>query len=981
MKTRFKTLKNLSFQPFNLRNNKVLSRVIFIYLFLFFLPGRTSSDANITQDQKLIAESKPITFVGPRAGEGYFSADGKKMIFQSEREPGNPFYQIYLMDLSTGETEKISPGLGATTCSWIHPSGEKIMFSSTHEDPQAKKKASAEYAERKSGPKKYSWSFDDTYQIYEFDLKYKKYKKLTSSHGYNAEGNYSPDGKKIVFASNRVGYGAGVSDEDKAHFAKDPTWFMSIYIMDADGKNVRQLTDVRGYNGGPFFSPDGRRITFRRFSPDGQRAEVWTMNIDGTDQKQITKMGVMSWAPFYHPSGDYIIYASNKLGFSNFELYIVDTEGRHEPVRATYLDDFDGLPVFSPDGQHMAWTHRNEKGESQIWMGRWNDQKARELLGLPALQSQHLSESIDKKDLKYWIQFLSNEKMSGRATGSPEEQIYTKKISDFFETIHLSPVGPAKKFTDSFEFTSGVHLGSSDDLQIKMHSKNSKWAFNAKVGSDYIPASFSKNGETYFSEVVFAGYGLIAPASETQPVYDSYKDLDVKNKWVFVFRDIPENIANEKRIHLNMYSKLQHKALVARQAGAAGLIIASGPNAMMKQKTDQIKFDGRLDGALTDSGLPVLFISDDIAEKLIQSTGRSLKQWQNILDQGEIQNTPIQGLTIMSKVNLQTEKSHGENVIGEIRVSGAKETILIGAHGDHLGRGLLGSSLARGNEVGQIHFGADDNASGVAALLEVAHYLSEGYRNKTINLKRNIIFAVWSGEELGLLGSSSFIQKNKSHLVATLNMDMIGRFRDRLHIQGVGSAKEWYSIFEKLATKSDIPLSLMSDPYLPTDSMAFYMKSIPSISFFTGAHQEYHTPKDREELINYEGLEKITQFIEKTLVAVAGASRQPLTYQKIESSKKNLPGRSFRVFLGTIPDYVQEGIKGVKITGTSKDSPAEKAGLIGGDVIVEVATFKLENIYDYVYSLQSLKPGQPINIKILRGGKEKVLSITPGVKE
>lgn len=963
---------------------------LFFGLFAFWkvvLPsiGVAASPAASTAatDPRLMTEMKQLTFTGVRAGEGYFSADGRKIIFQSERDEKNPFYQIYLMDLISGETQRVSPGKGATTCAWIHPNGKKVMFSSTHLDPQLEQKAKAEWEERKAPKKKYSWSFDDTFQIFEYDLGTKKYQQLTHEKGYNAEGNYSPDGKKIVFASNRAAFKPGLSEEDQKHVAMDPTWMMSIYVMDADGRNVKQLTDVRGYNGGPFFSPDGRKITWRRFTPDGSQAEVWVMNADGTEQKQITRMQSMSWAPFFHPSGDYLIFTTNKLGFNNFELYMVDVKGEREPVRVSYLDDFDGLPVFTPDGQNLSWTHRTAAGESQIWMSKWNDRKARELLGLPTSEPQRLTLNPDirENDLKTWIQYLASEKMAGRGTGTPEEKIYTAKIAELFKDFGLSPVGD--DYLGKFSFTSGVKLGEKGSLQIQVGSASLSY----KPGDDYMPASFSRVGETAATGVVFGGYGIKAPATDTQSVFDSYKDLDVKGKWVLVFRDIPEGITNAERIHLNLYSRLQYKAMSAKQQGAVGLLVVTGPNSMSQQKVAKLKYDSRLDGQAGDAEIPVLSVSDSLAEKLLAPSGRSLKQWQDVLDKGTIQNTPLKEVTVASVVDLLTEKSTGSNVVGALQVPGARETLVIGAHGDHLGVGLAGASLAQGNEMGKVHYGADDNASGVAAVLELAQRWSVEYKAGRLPLKQNVIFAVWSGEELGLLGSNAFMksfadQKNQREKIsAYLNMDMIGRLQEKLVIQGVGSAKQWSPMLERLAVKTPMALSLVADPYLPTDSMTFYLKQIPTLSFFTGSHSEYHTPRDQEPLINYQGLKAVTEVVQTVAQEIATARGPRLEYQKIESTRKNMPGRSFRIFLGTIPDYTQDGIKGVKISGTSKASPAEKAGLAAGDVITEVAGMKIDNIYDYVYSLQALKAGQSVTVKIVREGKPQELSIVPATKE
>ena len=338
----------------------------------------------IALEGRLINRTRQLTFEGRRAGESYFSADGRRMIFQSEREPGNPFFQIYLMDLDTGDTQRISPGNGKTTCAWIHPNGEKVLFASTQDDPAAEQEQKAELELRASGTeRRYSWDYDEFYEIYEYELATKQYRKLTDTKGYDAEGSWSPDGSLIAFASNRSAYEQELTAEQRTAFETDPAWANEIYVMQADGSDVKRLTTTPGYDGGPFFSPDGKCICWRRFAENGATAEIMTMNIDGSDPQQLTQLGAMSWAPYYHPSGQYLIFTTNRHGFANFELYMVDAAGKHEPVRVSYTPGFDGLPVFSPDGDHLAWTtNRTVTKQSQIFMADWNHARALELLEL-----------------------------------------------------------------------------------------------------------------------------------------------------------------------------------------------------------------------------------------------------------------------------------------------------------------------------------------------------------------------------------------------------------------------------------------------------------------------------------------------------------------------------------------------------------------------------------------------------------------------
>ena len=327
-------------------------------------------------ERTFLTRIRRLTVEGRRAGEGYWSPDGRQLVFQSEREPGNPFYQIYLMDMATGNVERMSPGVGKTTCSFINPATGDILFASTHHDPRSKPLQDEELKFRASGQeRRYAWDYDPEMELYIRNRKTGTLRRLTNRRGYDAEASYSPDGQWIAFSSTRDAYDRTLSPAEQKQLDVDPSYFGEIYIMraDADGSGVRRLTSVPGYDGGPFFSPDGKRIIWRRFDEAGLIADIWTMNLDGTDQRKITEFGAMSWAPYIHPSGQYVIFASNKLGFENFELFLVDIDGRKEPIRVTYTDGFDGLPVPSPDGTQIAWTSNRAGGrEGQIFLANWN---------------------------------------------------------------------------------------------------------------------------------------------------------------------------------------------------------------------------------------------------------------------------------------------------------------------------------------------------------------------------------------------------------------------------------------------------------------------------------------------------------------------------------------------------------------------------------------------------------------------------------
>jgi len=334
------------------------------------------------QEREFMTRVRRLTVEGKRAGEGYWSPDGKRLVLQSEREPGNPFYQMYVMDLTSGDTTRISPGIGKTTCAFFRPGSDEILFASTHHDPKSKQYQDDELAFRASGKeRRYAWDYDPEMEIYAYHEGTKALTRLTSVKGYDAEAGYSPDGQWIVFSSTRLAYDHALTPAETKQLATDPSWFAEIYVMKADGSGQRRLTTTPGYDGGPFFTPDGKKILWRRFDEQGLIADVWTMNPDGTDAKQITNFKAMSWAPYMHASGEYILFASNKLGFENFEIYMVDAAGAKEPVRVTYSDGFDGLPVPSPDGKQIAFTSaRSGGGAGQIFLAQWNHQAAMKAL-------------------------------------------------------------------------------------------------------------------------------------------------------------------------------------------------------------------------------------------------------------------------------------------------------------------------------------------------------------------------------------------------------------------------------------------------------------------------------------------------------------------------------------------------------------------------------------------------------------------------
>ncbi|PVV06522.1 MAG: hypothetical protein B6D77_15510 [gamma proteobacterium symbiont of Ctena orbiculata] len=953
-----------------------------------------NADMPAESEARLLSNIRQLTFEGRRAGEGYFSADGSRMVFQSERDDTNPFYQIYLMDLENGDVERISPGYGKTTCAWIHPSNSKVLYASTHHDPDARDKMQQELDFRASGQqRRYSWDYDRNFDIYQQIVATGERKNLTHTIGYDAEAAYSPDGEQIVFASNRRAYSGEMSEAEKKIFEHDKSFMMDLYLMNADGSKVRQLTRSPGYDGGPFFSFDGTKITWRRFSEDGSQAEIYSMDLASGKERQLTHMGVMSWAPFFHPSGDYLIFASNLEGFANFELYLVDAQGKKKPVRVTHTMGFDGLPVFSPDGNRLSWTSKRSTNKtSQIFIADWDDDNARHLLGLDspgkgddkaqsAVNLPTTSDAISSEDLRQHVTRLSSDEMEGRLTGSEGELRATRYIASFFQQLGLEP-GGVNDYIQVFSFSAGASLGDGNSLQITGLEESDPITLH----QDWRPLALSRNGQVSNGGLVFAGYGIDAPGLDNIPDYDSYGDLDVANKWVMLFRFQPESVTAEWRRHLLHYSDLDYKVSVAKRRGALGVIVVTGPGAEAKQQL----IDLEMEANSASSSIAAISISDDLASRILTSVGKELKQLQHQLDTGEsVEGFTIPGVTLSAELAILREKRQGRNVIARLPADKPSQMapVILGAHLDHLGRGEVSGSLARNDEQGEIHYGADDNASGVAALLESAQYLTGLKRSGKLGSKRDILFTAWSGEELGTLGSAHFVDqlaagKTLSGKVsAYLNMDMIGHLRQKLYLQGTGSSDTWSREIERRNVPVGLAIATKADPYLPTDSTPFYMQGVPVLNAFTGAHEDYSTPRDRAEQLNYEGMQKITRLMSGITRSLARSDTDP-DYLEVTRKQSGLSRKHLRAYLGTIPAYGQdEAVKGVKLQGAVKGGPAEKAGIQNGDILIGLDGVQVETIHDFMNALAGLKPGEETEMRVLRSGKSVTLRVVPASRE
>ncbi|MGQ0733817.1 MAG: M20/M25/M40 family metallo-hydrolase [Acidobacteriota bacterium] len=573
------------------------------------------------------------------------------------------------------------------------------------------------------------------------------------------------------------------------------------------------------------------------------------------------------------------------------------------------------------------------------------------------------------------VETLASEKLEGRLAGSAGERLAADYLAAELARIGAKPLPGRPDMFLPFEFTAGTKDAGST-LTVAAVGAAPR-GFDA---SQHVQAlSFSDSAEAT-GPVVFAGYGLIVPDSQNFG-YDSYAGLDVKDKVVLVLRYFPEDADQKTRGILARYSDLRYKAMAARQRGARALIVATGPRSPNAGNTIPMSFDT----ALAGSGIVAASISGEAARAIFSGVAdKSLEAVQKDLDSGNphVMGFAIPSVTVTVKSAVQRETQTGRNVVAYLPASGPvtdveRPWVALGAHYDHLGRGGHGNSLAGKDEAGRIHYGADDNASGTAAVLGAAETLSRQMR------RRHVLLGFWSAEEIGLIGSNAFVNTPPvppSALAAYLNFDMVGRMVDnRLTVQATGTSPVWARTLEQANVAAGFDLIVQPDPYQPTDVATFNLAGVPSLSFFTSTHTDYHRPGDTAEKINYEDLDRVVSFA-AAIVRRIGDTPEPPQFTKVEQQSDTAGRAGIRVFTGTIPDYATN-VKGLLLGGVIGGGPAERAGLQKGDVIVEIAGQSIANIYDYTYALELLKVGEGVKIVYMRGTERRDTTMTPAARK
>jgi Zn-dependent M28 family amino/carboxypeptidase len=587
------------------------------------------------------------------------------------------------------------------------------------------------------------------------------------------------------------------------------------------------------------------------------------------------------------------------------------------------------------------------------------------VLALLAASVTAAGDSADPKRYLDDIKTLTTPAMEGRGDGTPGLTRAAALIEQRFRALGLQPAGKNSYF-QPFTVITGARLKEGNRLEIL----NGAGKKDLKLNQDFVPFSFSSSGEIG-GPLVFAGYG----ASAEEFGYDDYAHVDVNGKIVVLLRYEPAGFS-EKSGHagLTEHSQLITKAINARNHGAKAVLVINGK--LGEGEEDLLTRFGSVSGP-ENAGILFVQVKNAVAQAWFAAAGKSLADAQNQINASSNPSSfdfP-DNVHVSLKVNIESTRASVNNVLAYLPGK-TDEYIIIGAHYDHLGRGYF-DSLAP-SQIGQIHPGADDNASGTAGVLELARLLAP----MKGQLQRGILFASFAGEELGLLGSAEWVKEPTFPLdkaVAMLNMDMIGRIKDdKVYIGGTGTAATFKSLLEEEKNKSAFKIEYSASGYAASDHTSFVAKKIPVLFFFSGLHADYHKPSDTWEKINAPAAARLLDFIDEVALKLDSAVERTAFVTVVDDQAAGHAssggGGGYGPYFGSIPDFGQEE-NGVKFSDVRPGSPAAKAGFKAGDVLVQFGDKPIKNLYDFTDALRRSKVGDVVAVKVLRGGKPITASV------
>jgi Peptidase family M28/PDZ domain/PA domain len=561
------------------------------------------------------------------------------------------------------------------------------------------------------------------------------------------------------------------------------------------------------------------------------------------------------------------------------------------------------------------------------------------------------------------VKFLSSDEMKGRGDGSPELDKAADYIASQFRTFGLRPMGDDNTYFQKFQLTTGAVLGPNNELQLN--------GDKLKINEDFVPITFSDTA-SFDGALVFVGYGITAPELH----YDDYEGISANGKVVVVLRHEPQESDPHSPFegtNFTRHASFVNKAINAKQHGARGIVFITDLN----HEDEQVGSATRTEET-DDLGIPAVHAKRAPLLALFKAAGKDVAAIQKKIDSDlkpQSFDLPDSRLHISTDV-VRTRKTV-RNVLAGIPGSDPSmknEWVVVGAHYDHLGLGDR-NSLAP-SQIGQIHHGADDNASGTSGVLEIARLAA---KNKS-QWKRSVLLITFAGEELGLLGSSQFVNHPTvplNNVIGMINMDMIGRIsNDRLFVGGVGTSPNFKAWLEEFNQTVHLQLDYSDSGYGASDHMSFNSKKIPVLFFFSGLHTDYHKPTDTYDKINAAGAVKVLSLVYMIADRMASEPKR-LEYTEVQQPKPATAGSGggYGPYFGSVPDF-RDDLKGVLFADVQNNSPAAKAGLKQGDLLVEFDGKPVQNLYDFTYALRSKKVGDIVPVVVKRNGQDVKVNVT-----
>ncbi len=588
------------------------------------------------------------------------------------------------------------------------------------------------------------------------------------------------------------------------------------------------------------------------------------------------------------------------------------------------------------------------------------------------LAAKEARSQFSAQEFRETVKFLASDKLKGRGDGTKELDKAAAYIAKRFRKSGLQPAGDNRTYLQHFMMTVGAKLGANNLLVYERGATRQTLVLQ----QDFVPFSFSAEGSLE-APLVFVGYGITAPDLH----YDDYAGVEVKDKIVVVLRHEPQE-DDEKSVfagkQLTTHAAIVNKAINAKNHGAVGMILVNDMGNHPKESDALIRF-GTLAGP-EEMKLAALQVKAAVVEEWLKASGKSLAALQQAIDRDLANHSfALDPFTrVALTVDLQRIRRQVANVVGLLPGQDerlGKQAIIIGAHYDHLGLGdnhSLAPSL-----IGQVHHGADDNASGTSGLLELAHGLAE----RRAELKRSILFVAFAGEETGLLGSSYYTQHPAVPLyqtVAMINLDMIGRIsRNRLYVGGAGTSPGFKKLVEDANRSAGFELSYSASGYGASDHMSFTVREVPVLFFFSGLHSDYHKPSDTWEKIDAASGAKVVGLVANIVGELDALPEKPQYVRVAEPVSPAMGGGGgYSTYFGSVPDFGEAEHGGVKFADVREGSPAARAGFKGGDVLVEFDGKKIDNLYDFTYALRAHKPGDKVIVTVLRNGEQLTREVT-----